>query len=273
MSLASLTADGAVMISAAEGGGFHAPGTGSFQLPPVIDSVPWLTKFMLMATLSVILIAGFYLITSRRAAVVPSKGQFVGELAYNFVRNGIARDQIGSKDFLKFVPYLVALFSFVLLNNVFGVVPFLQIPTFSHIGWAMALTAVSYVVYIVVGVRKHGVGGFLKLMCWPSGVPGPIMILVVPLEFMSNLLVRPLTLCLRLFANMFAGHLVLLVFVLGGSYMLTQAEGLLLKPVGVIAYLMGILLMFLELLIQALQAYIFTVLTASYIAGSLADEH
>lgn len=274
MSAAStLVAEASTVLAAQEGGGFQPPGPGSFELPPIFASVPWLTKPMLMAFLSVILIAGFYLMTSRKMALVPGRWQFAGEMAYSLVRNNLARDMIGQQDFMKFVPYLVALFSFLLVNNIFGVVPFVQFPTFSHIGWAIAFAIVSWVVYNGVGINKHGFVGYLKLMCWPSGVPWPIMFLLVPIEFASNILVRPFTLALRLFANMFAGHLVLLVFTLGGSYLITQADSLAMAPVGVVAFIMGIALMFLELLVQVLQAYIFTILTASYISGSLAEEH
>ena len=253
--------------------GFESPGQGSFQLPPIIDAIPWLTKPMLMAFLSVLLVAGFYLWTSRKPAIVPDKRQYAGEMAYSFIRNTLARDMLGQQDFMKFVPYLVALFSFILVNNLFGIVPLVQFPTFSHIGWTIALALVTWVVYNGVGISKHGFLGYLKLICWPSGVPWPLMFLVVPLEFLSNTVVRPVTLALRLFANMFAGHLVLLVFTLGGSYLVTQADSLLYAPVGAIAFLMGVALMFLELLVQVIQAYIFTILTASYISGSLAEEH
>ncbi len=99
------------------------------------------------------------------------------------------------------------------------------------------------------------------------------MLLIVPLEFISNLIVRPITLALRLFANMFAGHLLLILFTLGGEYLLLESEQLLYKPVGVIALLLAIAISFLELLIQFLQAYVFTLLTAMYVQGALAEEH
>jgi F-type H+-transporting ATPase subunit a len=107
---------------------------------------------------------------------------------------------------------------------------------------------------------------------FPPGVPTWIYGLLAPIEFVSTILVRPLTLGLRLFANMFAGHLLLLVFILGGDFMLTQGTGALpwLSP---FAFLMAIVLTFFEALIQVLQAYIFVLLTALYIAGALVDEH
>jgi F-type H+-transporting ATPase subunit a len=89
---------------------------------------------------------------------------------------------------------------------------------------------------------------------------------------MSNLIVRPVTLALRLFANMFAGHILILLFALGGEYLLVHGATLL-KPVGLLAWVLFIAISFLELLVQFLQAYVFVLLNAMYISGALADEH
>ena len=107
---------------------------------------------------------------------------------------------------------------------------------------------------------------------FPPGVPKPVYVLLAPIEFVSTVIVRPVTLALRLFANMFAGHLLLLVFILGGEYMLLN-ENTFLNLMSPFAFGMGIVLTFFEALVQVLQAYIFTLLTALYIAGALADEH
>jgi F-type H+-transporting ATPase subunit a len=114
----------------------------------------------------------------------------------------------------------------------------------------------------------------MRLQCVPAGIKGPILLLLVPLEFMSNLVVRPITLALRLFANMFAGHLLLTLFATGGAYLLFDATGsFLVKPAGILSFILGILVGFLELIVSVLQAYVFTLLTATYIQGSLAAEH
>jgi F-type H+-transporting ATPase subunit a len=106
----------------------------------------------------------------------------------------------------------------------------------------------------------------------PSGIKGPILGLLIPLEFFSNIVVRPITLALRLFANMLAGHLLLILFALGGEYLLLHGAALV-KPVGLLAWVMFIAISFLELLIQFLQAYVFVLLNSMYISGALADEH
>jgi F-type H+-transporting ATPase subunit a len=186
--------------------------------------------------------------------------QFAGESVYGFIRDGLAKDVIGP-EFMRFVPYLFTLFTFVLVNNWFGIVPMLQFPTFSRVGFAYALAIITYLVYHYVGMRKQGLGHYLKGIAFMPGVPKPIYILLTPIELATFFVVRPFTLGLRLFANMFAGHLLLLQGVMG------------LKLVSPFAFTMGIALTFFEFMVQCLQAYIFTLLTALYIAGSLADEH
>jgi F-type H+-transporting ATPase subunit a len=252
---------------------FVPPGPGDFELPDVFSVAGvGVTKPMLQLVVAAAVVFAFLYVASRKRAMVPGKLQYVGEGAYGFVRNSIARDIIGSHDFMRFVPYLVTIFFFILLNNLFGSIPFIQFPTFSRAGMVYGLAALSWLIYNYVGVRKHGFLGYLKLQCVPAGITGPILALLIPLEFMSNLVVRPVTLALRLFANMFAGHILILLFALGGEYLLVHGATLL-KPVGLLAWLLFIAISFLELLVQFLQAYVFVLLNAMYISGALSDEH
>jgi F-type H+-transporting ATPase subunit a len=258
----------------AEGGeGFHSPGPGNFDLPGFFDIAGSpVTKPMVQLLLAAILVFGFFYVASRRASLVPNRLQFVGESAYGLVRNSIARDIIGGKDFARFVPYLFALFFFILVNNFFSSIPGIQFPTFSRASIAYALAGMSWVVYNAVGIRKHGFVGYFKLQSVPAGIGGPILLLLVPLEFLSNIVVRPVTLALRLFANMLAGHLLLILFALGGEYLILHMS-IQYAPVGILAWLLFIAIAFLELLVQFLQAYVFVLLNAMYISGALADEH
>ena len=129
------------------------------------------------------LISWFLIATTRKAAIVPGKGQWVTEGVYGLVRNGLARDIIGSHDFLKFVPLLFSLFSIILVNNLFGIIAD-PVPTMSRIGFPIALTLIVFVVYHGVGIGKNGVAGHIKHMI-PPGLPKPIYILIVPLELCS----------------------------------------------------------------------------------------
>ena len=156
--------------------------------------------------------------------VVPSKGQWVTEAVYGFVRNGVARDIIGSHDFMRFVPLLFSMFMLILVNNLFGVIPPVQFPTMSRIGFPIALTLIVYVVYHYLGIKKHGFGGYFKRLVPPGPAQGSIVPMIFVLELITFFVTRPLTLALRLFGNMFAGHLLLLLFITGGEYMVIHGS-------------------------------------------------
>lgn len=257
------------MTATAPNPGFEAPGTADFDLPAIFGPV---TKPVLQLVIAAILVYVVFRYTVRKPALVPGKAQFLGESFYGIVRNSIARDNIGP-EFIKYVPLLTTLFAFILVNNLFGIIPLFQFPTFSHPGMAYALAAMVWVVYNVVGIRKHGFLGYLRVSTWPPDVPWWVRIVLTPIEFLSNILLRPVTLSLRLFGNMFAGHLLLLVFILGGEYMLFESQSILLGILSPAAFGLGIVFTFFEAFVQVVQAYIFTILSASYIGASLADDH
>ncbi len=254
----------------AAGDGFVPPSTKDFELPPIFGDNVYTTKPILLVLLSVVLISVFFILSARKAAIVPSKFQFAGESVYSFVRENLAKEVIGH-EFMRFVPYLFTLFTFILVNNLFGIIPLIQFPTMSHVSFPYVLALSTYLVFHYVGIRKQGLGKYLKDIMFMPGVPKPVYILLTPIEIATFFLVRPLTLSLRLFANMFAGHLLLLVFIMGGDHLFKGVIGL--KLVSPFAFAFGIGLTFFEFMVQCLQAYIFTLLTALYIAGALADEH
>jgi F-type H+-transporting ATPase subunit a len=259
----------ATVIKAEE---FNAPGPSNFDLPGLFgDSA--VTKPMLQLVLAGVIVFGFFFVAIRRGTLVPSRLQYAGESAYNMVRNSIARDVIGGHDFRAFVPYLLTLFFFILVNNLFATIPGIGFPTFSRASMAYALALLSWVIYNAVGIRRHGFLGYLKLQTVPSGVQAFMLPLLVPLEFFSNILVRPVTLALRLFCNMFAGHLLLILFATGGLYLIRDYGGVIGSVSGVLAWALAIAIAFLEILVQFLQAYVFALLNAMYIQGALADEH
>lgn len=252
-----------------------SPGPADFNLPAIF---PWgaeagVTKPMILLVLSAVLIMALFAAAARPAAVVPGRLQFAGEMVYGFVRDGIGRDNIGSRDFQRFVPFLFAIFTFVFVNNYYGLIPVVQFPTMSHIGFPLALALITWVVYNGAGIARHGFVGYLKHETVPGGMKGPILLLLVPLEFLSNILLRPITLTLRLFATMFAGHLLLLLFSLGAEYLLLHSENTLAIPAGIASALLFVGITFLEILVMFLQAYVFTLLASMYIGEALADEH
>jgi F-type H+-transporting ATPase subunit a len=252
------------------GGGFVPPSTADFNLPPIIGDNIYTTKPIFLVFLSVILVSTFFIAASRKAAIVPGKLQFAGEAIYGFVRDGLAKEIIGH-EYMKFVPLLFSLFTFILTNNVFGIVPFLQFPAMSHVAFPYVLAMFPFFVFHSVGIKKHGLLPYLKAIAFMPGVPKFAYILLTPIEIATYFITRPLTLSLRLFANMFAGHLLLLVFIMGGDHLIRGVIGL--KLVAPFSFALAIVMTFFEFMVQCLQAYIFTLLTALYIGGALAEEH
>lgn len=269
MSLNALAANVATFASAEGDGEFHTPTPNDFWLPIVGDGTWAITEQMVWMAVSVVVLSVAMVQLSKRAAIVPTKGQWLMEGFYNFTRNGIARDMIGSRDFLRFVPLLFSLFSLILLNNLFGIIPPVMFPTMSKIGFPIALTLVVYVVYHAIGIKKHGLGGYFSHMM-PAGLPGWIKPVIFPLELITYFITRPLTLALRLFGNMFAGHLILTIFALGTAYLLLEPVTIVFAP---FAFLLMVFMTAFEVLVAALQAYIFTILTAVYIGLAMHPEH
>ena len=247
------------------------PGVEDFYLPSIVpwgEHGVWFTKITFLLWLSVAILIVFFLVAYRKPKLVPDKKQWLAESAYGFVRNNIAIDMIG-KEGVRFAPYLTTLFCFIFVMNLWAIIPFAQISPNSHIAFPIVLALISWVLFIYVGFKKHGIG-YLKVALVPPA-PWFILPILVPIEFFSNFIVRPFSLAVRLFANMFAGHMLLLVFTLGGFAMISS--NIWLAPISVLSWAMTIALTFLDFAIVALQAYVFTVLTASYIQGSLAEGH
>jgi F-type H+-transporting ATPase subunit a len=263
-------------VAAAEDGeGFQAPGTEDFWWPLIgSDTSNWtFTRPAFVVMASVVIIGFFFMAVVGKLSVVPTRRQWVAEQGYNFVRNSIARDVIGAKDFRQFLPLLLTLFFLIAFNNIMGIVPFVQFPSMSRIAFPIVLTGVVYVVYHTVAIRrKHGVLNYLKSLV-PPGLPGWLKPIMFVLEFLTYFFIRPLTLALRLFGNMLAGHLMLLVFILGGEYLLLHGSNLFVQLSGILGLAFGIVMTFFELLVQFLQAFIFTLLAALYISDAVSEHH
>jgi F-type H+-transporting ATPase subunit a len=246
------------------------PGPADF-FPPSIAAGFWFTKFTLMIWLAVAALIVFYLVAYRDPKIVPTRTQWIAESVYGFARDSVAKDLIGPES-RKFAPYLATLFSYILITNVFGIIPLLQVSPNSHIAFPACLAIITYVLYMYVGMRKHGVGGFLKKMTVTPGVPWVIYPLLIPIEAFTNLINRPLTLALRLFANMFAGHLLLLVFTLGGFALLATGN-FFYFVVGGVSFLFALVLTLFEFGIALVQAYVFIMLTGFYVGDALEEGH
>lgn len=267
--LATSAADGCHLFS---GCGFPSPSINDFYFTPFfkVGSVGF-GKPGLLVLLSTALVLLFFWSAFRSPKLVPRGIQNVGEVGILFVRDQILRPQLGKRGD-KWLPFLVSLFFFIWINNIMGIIPILYFPAMSKYGYPVALAAIVWVIYIGLGIKHQGLVGYFKSLTIPSGSPAWILPLLIPIEFFSNVLVRPFTLSIRLFANMLAGHVLLLVFTLASWYLLTVSAGALHSAVGVasaaVSFIVTILVTGLEVLVQALQAFIFTILTATYISGA-----
>lgn len=251
------------------GCGYPAPTLQDFHYSPIFRIGDWgVTKPELLMVIVVAVIVAFFWAAFSKPKLVPRGVQNIGELGVLFVRDQILRPMIGKKGD-GYLPYLVSLFFFIWLMNLLEIIPVAQFPVPAHIGFVWILVALTWFTYMTVGIRAKGPVGFFTGMI-PSGVPWWIVWLLAPLIWLSDIFIRPFTLGVRLFANMFAGHLLLLVFYLATWYFVSATFGLV-YAAGSLA--MVIILTGFEMLIQALQAFIFTMLTAFYIGDSLESAH
>ncbi len=218
--------------------------------------------FMLLGVTMVIAFFGY---AASRGQLVPSRIQSIGEMGYGFVADMVR--SVAGEEGLKFFPFVFTLFFFIFFANMIGMSPY-AFTTTSHIIVTAALALLVMAIVIGYGFYKNGLG-FLKLFA-PSGAPWYIMPLLMPIEIIS-FFARPLTLSLRLFANMLAGHIMLKLF--AGFAVTLVGAGAAYIPVAFLAFGMGVALNALEFLVAALQAYVFAILTCVYLNDALHPAH
>jgi F-type H+-transporting ATPase subunit a len=253
----------------------------ALDFPPISHLVEWpdialddtalaVNKVTALFVAGAIIVAVFYLIAARKQQLVPVGVQGIAESAVSFVREGIVMQTMGP-DGTGFLPLLVTIFSFIFTLNLFEIIPVVQMPPNARIALPLTLALLVWLIYNSVGVAKQGLLGYFKGIAFPPGVPKPLYLLVTPIEVVSTIFVRPLSLSVRLFANLLAGHLILVTFaVMTDSLVSSGGAGFLIAPF-TFALLVG--LTGFELLVAFLQAYIFTILTAVYIGGAMHPEH
>jgi ATP synthase subunit 6 len=266
-------------VLAAEGGGedtgFHAPTVEEFYPEPLVSftlvGIDFeITRITLILWVATAVMIALLVAAVRKPSIVPGKLQYLGESGYSLVRDGIARDVVGPKG-LPFAPFLASLFFFILANNAMSIVPLAQISPMSKFAYPLVLAVIVWILYNWVGIREQGAGRYFKDAAVPPGVPIGALILVTPIELLQVFVIRPFTLAVRLFANMFAGHMLLAVFALGTVYLLQVGNfSVIFSP---FAFLMALAMTFFELLVIVLQAYVFTVLTATYLNGAVEPAH
>jgi F-type H+-transporting ATPase subunit a len=263
----------APMAEGESGEGYAPPTISEFFPAQVIgEGTFWgLTRIDLIALLMTGAVCLFFISAFRKPALIPGKLQNVGEMALDVVYDNVIDEVMGVKG-RKYAPLLMTLFWLILAFNVTGILPMMHIAVTSVVGVPIVFAIASYVAFNYAGIKEHGVGQYFKLNLFPAGVPKPIYLLVTPIEFISTFLLRPVTLTIRLLANMMSGHLLLVLFFGATSYFLFESSGLI-QLVAIPSYLMGLIFVFFEIIVTLLQAYIFTLLTAVYIDGAVSHEH
>jgi len=212
------------------------------------------TNSALFMTIAVILITSLLVLGTRRGALVPGRLQSIAEISYEFVADMVETNAGHGAE--PYFPFVFTLFMFVLFSNLLGLIPYSYTVT-SQIIVTFALAAVVFIGVTIIGIVRHGTH-FLRLFV-PEGVPLVLLFLLVPIELLSYF-IRPFTLSIRLFANMLAGHTMLAIF--GGF---AASVGLLaIFPLAINIALVG-----LEILVAALQAYVFAILTCLYLRDAL----
>jgi F-type H+-transporting ATPase subunit a len=251
------------------GCGFPAPGLQDFNWKPFFKIGSFgFTKPELIAILVGLAVIVFFWAAFRKPKLIPGRTQSIAEMAVLAVRDQILRPSLGRRGD-SYLPLLVSLFFFIYLMNLMELIPVFQFPVTSRIGFVWPLVAVVYILYLFLGFKHQGVWGYLRNMI-PPGVPKPVYLILVPVELLRFFVFQPFTLGVRLFGNMFAGHLLLTIFTVATWYLLGLSVGLL-YAAG--SFVLTIFVFLLETLVTLLQAFIFTTLTATYIASSLEAAH
>jgi F-type H+-transporting ATPase subunit a len=247
------------------------------DVPPISNVTIWgagpagfnkTAAIYVFATLATILL--FVLGTRRQDALVPSGIlQNSAESGVGFVRNQIIMQTMGT-DGLRYLPYLTALFFFIFFSNITEILPFVQFPANARFGIPLTLALLTWVIFNVVGVVRQGPLHYLKNSLIPPGVPKAILPLVMVIELVSTFLVRPFSLMVRLFANMLAGHLILVTFGALCAALFAAKITVVILP---FSFLLLVAMTGFEILVSFLQAFIFTILTAVYIDASMHPSH
>ena len=244
-----------------------------FVFPDIVGQV---NRTVVLTFVAAFIVVGLLWFAYRRREPVPTKFGAAVEGVVDLVRNDIAIGVIGP-DGVRYFPYLLSIFTFLLIGNLFEVTPLVNFPITSRMAIPLFLSLTTWVIFVFLGLRAQGLG-YLGHLAWPPGVPVALKPLVGIIELVSTLLVRPFSLAVRLFANMVAGHTMLsLLLVTGWIFSLnlvTNFGEIGAKGFAGPAWLaFGIAIYVFEIVVAIVQAYIFTLLSAVYIQSSLHPEH
>ncbi|MEM7143311.1 MAG: F0F1 ATP synthase subunit A [Actinomycetota bacterium] len=253
---------------------------GAVEFPPIENVIEWpawlfegsdyfaFNKIAFIHFLGLVIPVLIFMLAARGDGMAPRGFRTLAEGIVEFVDTQIIQAAIGP-DGRRYLPLLTSLFLFIFLGNITEVIPFFQMPANARMAGPLVLALIVYATWISVGIKHNGIG-YLKDVVVPPGVPGPLYILVTPIEILSNFVIRPFSHAVRLFANMLAGHILLVTFsVLCIS--VWSASLLAIVEVGTFAGLLAFTAF--EVGVSLIQAFVFTILTAVFIGGALHPAH
>lgn len=263
------------MAASSGSGGFHGPSVDEFLPAPIAfkGTIFEFNRLNLVQWVTVLFIVIIFMLYAKRARLVPGRLQLCMEALMDFVRTNIAQEVIGKTSGLRYAPLLTVIFIAVLFMNLTGIVPGLNIAGTAQIAMPIVLAVISWVVFIVEGIRAHGAAKYFKDAFFPPGVPKVIYVILTPIEAVSTFIIRPFTLVIRLLANMISGHMLLSLCFLATQYFLITQLYVPSKVIGVATFVAAIIVIFFEFFVACLQAYIFTILSAAYINLSIHEAH
>jgi len=251
----------------------------ALTFPPINELIRWrdifpgFNKVGLIAVIAAVLGIIIFMTAGQKDPLqAPTGVRNLAESGVTFIENDIVMQTMG-KDGLPWTPFLLSIFIFVYLCNVPGIIPFFQMPATARMAIPLFLALTVWIVYNVVGFKHNGLG-YIGGMIWPKGVPVFMRPLVGVIEFLSNIILRPFSLAVRLFANMLAGHMLLITFAfLTNALVFAETKKIALVPLSILPFFMLVFLTAFEVLVGVLQAYIFTILTAVYIDAARHPVH
>ena len=252
----------------------------ALEFPPINEILRWkdlapgFNKIALIAVAAALIGTVIFLLAgSKDHKTAPKGARNLAEIAVEFIEKNIIMETMGRSG-LGWTPFLLTMFIFIYICNVPGIIPFIQMPATARMGIPAFMALLVWVVYNATGIKNQGPIGYFKNVLFPPGVPKALYILVTPIEFISTLVVRPFSLAVRLFANMLAGHLLLVIFALLSEALIqAETQRIFLIPIGVLPFGVLMFLTAFEILVAFLQAYIFTTLTAVYLGMATHPEH
>jgi F-type H+-transporting ATPase subunit a len=231
-----------------------------------------INRTVVLIGLAAVIVVLLLWLAFRKPRLVPTKFQAAMESLVGLVRDDIAVGIIGPEG-VRYAPYLLSLFLFILVGNLFEVTPFINFPITSRMAIPALLALATYFIYMFKGFAEHGFR-FIGDVIWPPGIPVVMKPLIGIIELAQVLLLRPFTLAVRLFANLVAGHVMLSLLLVTGVVFVASIGDLGLRSLlGIPWFILGLGIFAFEIFVSVLQAYIFTMLSAVYIQMSIHPAH